>query len=382
MQSDLIEKLKKDYEPIVKQVEDLCGLSMNTALPGENVKVLQKAFFTSYEEDHQRYFDGILSPFVGTNTTDCNQLLVVIRENKAKIFTKHPLVLKIKSKVDIKKFQPIFKGQILDIEAVEFKDDLFDLDVKDGDKFLWLFRKNWSFGLYYDFSKNLKVDLLWSELGECYRKLEFYSLYSFLSRESDFDKLIEKGWFPFIQIIGSEFDQLRKSIDSEKELSRVENYIGNSFTKERITNLSDFWWRNSIFNNKKDLIQAGLTSFLRGDDHDIINCIKTLSSEIEGIIRIDYHNKYKTKPTTKELKDYVVNSGKSKFGNSDSLGFPGLFLNYLDKVLFRGFDVEKNDCKLSRHSVGHGVAPKEEYTKARALQLILSLDQIYFYLRK
>ena len=56
------------------------------------------------------------------------------------------------------------------------------------------------------------------------------------------------------------------------------------------------------------------------------------------------------------------------------------FFKYLESVVFRGFDVDKDDVELSRHSVGHGVAAQEKYTKVRASQLILVLDQIHFYL--
>ena len=71
---------------------------------------------------------------------------------------------------------------------------------------------------------------------------------------------------------------------------------------------------------------------------------------------------------------------KLNFSSPQSLGFPDHFFNYFDKVFFRQFDIEKGDVKLSRHTAAHGVADKEEYTKTRALQLILTLDQIYFYL--
>ena len=56
------------------------------------------------------------------------------------------------------------------------------------------------------------------------------------------------------------------------------------------------------------------------------------------------------------------------------------FTNYLKNFLFKNFDLESGKIDLSRHSLAHGVAKEEDYTRVRALQMILILDQIYFYL--
>ena len=52
----------------------------------------------------------------------------------------------------------------------------------------------------------------------------------------------------------------------------------------------------------------------------------------------------------------------------------------LDTFLFRGFDLEHGTVDLSRHSVAHGVAAADQYTRIRALQVILSLDQMHHYI--
>ena len=377
-----IDDIKKSYEPLVKDVENLCGLSMNSAGEGEQVNVLRKHFFTSYEDNHRRFFDEILGVLLGPNLGDLNRALIVIRENKAYIYKNYPMTLKIKPKEDVEAHKAVFEHQVLDIIGVKFRDAVFNLDVKDGDKFLWLFRDGWSFGLYFDFSGEMKVDDLWGELGTCYRKIKYYSLYSFLSAENNFDRLLARGWFPFVQILGDEFDRLRVGIDHNdaREMAFAEKSVIESFTQERIGNFTKYWWRNEIFQKKRELLTAGINAYLRADTDGIISCIKTLTSEIEGIIRLDYHRTKGKTPNTRELKDYVLAQGQSKFSAPDSRGFPGLFFKYLESVVFRGFDVDKDDVELSRHSVGHGVAAPDKYTRIQALQLILVLDQIHFYL--
>ncbi len=59
---------------------------------------------------------------------------------------------------------------------------------------------------------------------------------------------------------------------------------------------------------------------------------------------------------------------------------PSAFLNYLKDIVFADFNLETGQLDLSRHSSSHGVAKAEDYTKAKALQTILVLDQIYFYI--
>lgn len=54
----------------------------------------------------------------------------------------------------------------------------------------------------------------------------------------------------------------------------------------------------------------------------------------------------------------------------------------MSAVIFKNFDLVKGEVDFSRNSVGHGVAEEEHFTRARALQCILTLDQIYFYLGK
>ena len=76
---------------------------------------------------------------------------------------------------------------------------------------------------------------------------------------------------------------------------------------------------------------------------------------------------------------HIVDKAKTISGSDNSLLFPVPFLQYLKDVVFPGFSVEMGEVGLSRHTSSHGVAKAEQYTKTRALQLILILDQIHLY---
>ena len=115
----------------------------------------------------------------------------------------------IRAKKPVKAFQLVYQNDIIDIIGVKFSDAIFNLDIENGDKFIWLFRVNWKFGLYFDFSGRLDISKLPSELAECYRHLEYLDIYSFLESEKQVKELIDEGWFPFIQLIGSRFQNCR-----------------------------------------------------------------------------------------------------------------------------------------------------------------------------
>ena len=57
-----------------------------------------------------------------------------------------------------------------------------------------------------------------------------------------------------------------------------------------------------------------------------------------------------------------------------------MFFKYLGDVVFKSFNLDTGEINVSRHSVSHGVAKAEDYNQMKALQGILVLDQMSFYL--
>ena len=367
------------YEPEIHEVEDLAGISLSAANEGAPVKVLQNGFFSSYDDDHQHCFGQLLRHFPISEWTLPNELLIVIRNKQARIHTSFPLTARIRSKGPVQPGSVVFRDQILDIEEVRFRDDSFEADIRDDDKIVWLFRVDWSFGLYFDLSGKSSTLELWKTLGYCYRSMHFRAVYAFFVDPENPERLIDRGWFPFIQFSTDEFRQLRHGIGNPSELDTVEAHIVEAFSAERIDQFSEGWWTNPVFRDKKEILVAGLNAYKEGSDEQVINCIKNLVSEAEGIVRLHFHRDRGTQPTTRELMEYMSARGKKAFPSSGSLAFPSLFHEYLENSLFRGFDLKDRTVQLSRHSVAHGVAAPNLYTRTRALQIILALDQIHHY---
>ena len=367
------------YDPEMQEVGALAGLAMNVARPGDNVKVRQTGFFSSYDDDHRPYFGQILGQFAGLGRRP-NELLVVIRDSKARIHKAVPLMLMVRAKDAIRSGRAVYEDQILDIEEVRFRDALFEVDIRDGDKIVWLFRVDWSFGLYFDFSGTLETADLWKTLGQCWRAMHFHAVYAFFDDPANPDRLIDRGWFPFVQLSTEEFRQLRHGIGEPSELEAIENHIVDAFSADRIDRVSRSWWVNPAFRDKRAIIEAGLNAYKEGGAEQVINCIKNLVSEVDGIVRLHFHRSMGRRPSMSEFMAYVLDLGRDAYPSSGSLAFPELFRDYLERFLFRAFDIEGGMVELSRHSVTHGVAEADEYTRKRALQVILSLDQIHHYI--
>ena len=276
--------LRARYEPAVEQVGDIAGIAQQPAREGETVKVLQRAFLSSYDDEHRHYFDQVLGQFPSVGRMP-NNLLIVIRCNEARVHTEFPVSLRIRPKVPIKKHRFVFQSQILDIEEVRFSDSIFEADVRDGDKIVWLFRMDWSFGLYFDFTGELTTVELWKRLGECFRAMSFHATYSFFADPANQARLMDRGWFPFIQFSTEEFRQLRHGVYNAGDLPIVEEQIVHGFTDERIDRIAESWWANHAYREKKAIILAGLNAYKGGSEDQIITCIKTLISEVEGIVR-------------------------------------------------------------------------------------------------
>ena len=75
-----------------------------------------------------------------------------------------------------------------------------------------------------------------------------------------------------------------------------------------------------------------------------------------------------------------MSSGELKAGRPDTLLLAEAFADYLKSHTFADFDPAVNTGHAgSRHAVGHGAASAESYTMVRALQALLTLDQLAFY---
>jgi len=380
---DRVMQVQGIYEPKVIDDFQLIGLAAETILPGEEGKVIQKMFISSLDEHFPLFATQLLSPILGADPgSSLNSLLVLVKpDNKAYVYQRFPFGVTVIPKTSVEPHLAVFKDNLADIVGVFFQDIVINLNPEDGDKIVWLFRENWHFGLFFDLSGKLNSLSGLQEMGCYYRRLTYLNEYLFLEKSSNFKQMIEDGWFPFVAVINDGIEKIQLYYQEDRKYPSILQELIDSFNKEKLLNLTSRWWENPLFASKQRIIQAGINNYLANTEEGYISAVKNLATELEGIIRIAYHQDCGKSPSTKELKEYISNQGKNKFSTLGSLCFPDKFLDYLSDYIFRGFDVQAGYLPESRHSVAHGVAQDDVYNQGFALKLILTLDNIYFFLR-
>ncbi len=369
------------YKPEIKKNVLIDGIAAETIAKNSTGKIIQKGFITSLQKDFEILANNILQPFYPNQLNHINKALIIITKNNiAKIYSKFPLSVLTNAKEDIKDGELVIEEKIFDIIELEFRDDLYKINIENGDRIIFIFRVDWKFGLYFDFTKELNLENLKKDLAYLYKRLFYYNLYLFIENKSYFNDLVKDGWFPFIRLIGNNFNKIIQYYKEEKKHDFQIDELISQFTKDKIESFTKYWWRKQIFDDKKEIIEAGINSFLQNNNEGFITCLYTLYPQIEGIIGLDYFKINGRKPSFTELIEYIKQKAEFKFNTISSTGFSNEFYEYLKNTVFKNFNLETGQVDLSRHTISHGYADANDFNKARALQAILILDQIYFYL--
>ena len=322
----------------------------------------------------------------------CQLLVVIHADLRADLYINDFAVsVEIRPKRDIKAGEVVTLGDVADLRKVTFP----DIEIKETDKVIYCFKVGWRFGLFFDLTprfqpvgtptpitvEKLDVEKMELSIGELRLHLSFYHIYKILESDAHFNEMMKSGWFPFVEIIAGEYKELSEVYKNKFDFEARTKAIVDSFSKDRIKKITDKWWNKEAFAKKKILIEAGINAYLQNNQSGFVNCIKNLWTEIEGILRDLYYVETGKGNNVKsnDLISYIIEKGKISSGSEYSLLLPLPFLKYLQEVVFPNFNVEAGKVVMSRHTSSHGVADAKQYTKDRALQLILILDQIYFY---
>lgn len=389
----------------VGKVIDITGFTVCNVPAEHYFWALSSSRKTSDQPVFYKYMDEISKLFLHPseykiNISSINNFLILIHKDlSASIYLNdYPIEIKCRSKRDILEGELISDNSIADIVELRFP----GIDIKESDKVICCIKVGWKFGLYFNLKRNSNlvqteigssefreealegsnIAQMQTQLGQLYRYLAFQYVYQSLESEPLFSEIISDGWFPFVEILGGEYKRLFETYQNDKFTyeSKVKMLL-ESFNETRLSKITDKWWENSLFQEKQELIQAGIDAFLDGTKSGYINCIKTLYSEIEGIMRSLYlRDSGEGTRHIQKLIDRLTEVGKRKIEDDQSLLLPKYFSNYLVENIFKEFDLETGEVDLSRHSALHGVALGKDYKPERALQALLTLDQIYFYL--
>ncbi len=374
-------------EPIrFSNVEPLAGFSAEAAKAGERVKVWTTLALTSDEPLFHRLVESFTNVIrhmaeqkgVGVQLGRAETVLFVLKPDATAELWLDTAAVAIRCRIKraVTAGTVIFEQDIADITGMTFPCVTFG----DGDKAICLFRQDWRFGFAFDMNPDGEFDVesFATTLGTLYRSMRYKHLYDALGTPQMFDRLLSAGWFPFVEIITTEFSSLLNHCEAGFDLAELEELVIAKFDDERIRRIFDRWSAKPHFAAKAHLLEEALTAFR---NRQPVAVIKILLTEIEGILN-DAHraNHGGQGAKLKDLLAFVQASAEHKAGGSDTLLFPKAFGQYLREHTFAKFDpISQTGTAGSRHAVGHGAASQDSYTMSRALQAILTLDQLAFY---
>lgn len=352
------------------------GFVMGVIPAGEDGIVLRKGLVTSFEARFYSYVTSLCNVF-NINTNFINNLLIVIdSSNSAKIYKEmFPISLTIKAKSDLKKFSLVYNKDILELNEVTFQDSQFNINPVQNEKVIWLFRNGFSFGLYFDLSGTLIPEVAKREMALLFQRVIFFDLYNNI--EADLmTKLIENGWFPFIQVIGEDHVSLFLYI-KENKINLIDDWCNSTFSDERIKDITKKWFSNNVFNQRNKPLSEGLNCFYC---QMYAAAISSLIPMIEGIA-----NNFILRTTGKGIGysgDDAINQiemlSRMKY-NEESLFLIEYFKRYLKKYYFKHNTSSESDNAV-RNTISHGRATNESFTRTNAIKIILTLDQLYYFI--
>lgn len=367
-------------------VGQMIGFAAEPAQEGQTAKIVTKLAIDSDTPLFHRLVEnlnGVILHMAGkagkaVNLRRADTVLLVIRpDNSAELWVDAAAVtMQCRLKRAVAAREQIFDSDIADVTRMFFP----CVTIGDKDKVLCLFREGWSFGLAFDFNPSGKLDLDWfsTALGSLHRMLRYRHLYQAVNDPATFGRLMTVGWFPFIEIITGEFRELAAHAEAGFDIAEIEPKIISTFDATRLAHLFERWVAKPHLAAREVLLKEALEAFT---SEKPASAIKIILTEIEGILN-DAHKAAHGGQGAKirDLLAFAQASAEQRAGGPDTLFFPTAFGQYLAAHTFANFDpVAQTGTAGSRHAVGHGAAAQASYTMTRALQAILTLDQLAFY---
>ncbi len=379
IKDDSFSKENEYYLDQLTQDQVFEGIFSKTTKTDELVEVITNGVLTSDDGKFHDYIDQIKCSFfdkLGISSDSTSKFLIVIHDNStAHIYINDFLVkIRVGDSTDLLDTVLIPDSDIRSLKKVTFP----EIEIKKTDKIIFCFKVKWKFGLFFflDPFNPLILDRLALKIASLYKHLMFEYIYFTLESKIEFMKMMIDGWFPFIELLGEEFNEIKDIYSDELDHENRKNFYVDAFDKSRIDSITFKWWQNPIYEKQQPLIESGLIAYLKNNREGYIVCIKKLIKEIEEVIRFRYFKETGKggKVSLTYLLTYLIERGKTQSSQKDLLFIPEYFYKYLKEIVFSVFNFETD--KIDSLSLEF----PEDYLKTRALQTILILDQIYQYL--
>lgn len=284
-----------------------------------------------------------------------------------------PHVAQIRTTRAIAAGEEIVEADIADISELRFE----GVEVPNDAAVLIVLSSGWRKGLFFDFGPlNDEGDRtydLWKLLGSYFAYISNQSLFAL--KEEDWQFLIDQLWFPFISLPR---DVLKTLVGRARTRDSLDILLPRvrSFLEEKLPDLLERWAKKPLFAPHMDLLRHAAEEFREGD---VVSSTAIIYPRIEGVLR----GLHATLPVQERASAANLTARLLERSRDDTHPYswllPDMFAKYLEDAYFANFEPGK-PAKLSRHSIGHGVAAATDFNQKAASIGFLVVDQLFWFL--
>lgn len=370
--------------PMNVQLDKLpAGICTHGALPNQTVSITTTGFVSSEDGDElisglEGISDMLLSPLINDRRLFepmIDHLVAIVRKDRTATIYVNELqfVATIQSKRALKAGEKVFSDDIADIIRIEAGVPPIAADAG----LVVVLSHRWRKGLFYDFTPFNPgvVETRERDLGKIFAFIQTYLSYQDRLRlsDTDWDTLINLGWFPFTSIRASTIKQMltraRLSGPVDDLLDEIETQ-----TRSRAETLVEHAKAHRLFEGHRSVVATALGHFLK---REYLSCTGLLFPRIEGVLRSYYASTGHLDNATQKRLTETATVAAAAERHGASLLLPSRFESYLQAHFFGHFD-PANPKGLSRHTIAHGVCPEDDMGRRAAVLGVLILDQLFF----
>ncbi len=284
------------------------------------------------------------------------------------------LVVKARSARSIKAGEPVSEDDLADIAELTFP----GVDISDDAAVVFLFSVNWRKALFFDLAPVAPG----GSPRDYNLQQTFGGFFAFLSNlgvfsldEAAWSTLLTNDWFPFVSLPKA----LVKTLVGRARGSGVLDILVPEVAaavRERLPAMLDRWAKRPEYEPHIELLNHAAQRFQLGDP---TSAVAIVFPRIEGLLRSIYAGLALVgKPTPKRLAGCLLHTGTADLQPYSWL-LPTRFRRYLAEAYFADFQPDQ-PARLSRHSIGHGVAGAADFNEKHAAIGFLILDQLFYLL--
>jgi len=305
-----------------------------------------------------------------------DHLVAIIREDRrATIYVNEcNTMVQFRSARAIQAGEFVTEDDIVDVGVLKFE----GIDFPSDAGVVCVMSAGWRKGLFFDLvplgpERHQRDYDIEKQLGSHFAYLLNQNVFSL--EESQWTALIEQQWFPFVSLQKS---LLRMMVAHIKTGGSVDVLLPQVFDRVRdlIPAMLARWSKSSIFQAHLELLRHAASKFLEGD------CVSSTAityPRIEGLLRSLHESLGIEEKASQSVLSRASIQGRQDELHQRSWLLPEKFRRYLEEAYFAAFEPGK-PAKLSRHSLGHGVAAAADFNQKAACIGLLVLDRLFYLL--